>query len=77
MNDNVKTQRGQGARDWVPYDWDRDPVYDMEQLLDAPARQWRKPIDAVERAFWRGVVIGAAAEAGVIIGIAAFVWTIR
>jgi hypothetical protein len=55
-----------------PYDWDR-PSDDLGLDIDYRA-QWHAPIDTVERAFWHGVVIGAAAEAGVILGVFAFIW---
>jgi hypothetical protein len=69
----IRRSRTDGPETWIdprrPYDWDQ-PSDDLGLGLD-----WYKPIDVVERAFWRGVVIGAIAEAVVfllIFGI--FLW---
>jgi hypothetical protein len=50
----------------VRYDWDRDPGNDSF---------WTEPIGAAERAFWRGVAVGAVIEAAfVLIVVMAWYW---
>jgi hypothetical protein len=59
-----------------PYDWERQQPYkdDLEHILDIPAEQWYKPIDSVEKAFWRGVWIGAVIEGIVLLLLIALFW---
>jgi hypothetical protein len=59
-----------------PYDWDRPIQKGGDDLgLDIDYRaQWHAPIGTVERAFWRGAIIGALAEAVVFLLIFGIVW---
>jgi hypothetical protein len=47
------------------YDWDCHSSDDSF---------WTEPIGAAEQSFWRGVVVGAVVEAGVLLGAVAFFW---
>lgn len=50
------------------YDWSRSLSYDDGES------EWDRPLTLPERSFWRGVVLGAVVEAGVVVLIAVLWW---
>jgi hypothetical protein len=62
------------GREHKPYDW--EGADDLGLDLPLP-QQWHRPIDTIERAFWRGVLVGGLVEAFFVLVCVLIIWLVR